>query len=432
MESPTALPTELVPIDQLFCSPTNPRHNDAAVPHVVASLRRFGWQQPIVARRSGEVVAGNTRLKAAQQLHMTEVPVWWFEGSDLEAVAFGIADNRTHEYADWDEPVLARLLQQLREEDALEGVGYDDAEIDRLLAELDDQVSDVGDESPIEPPETATTRRGDLWILGEHRLLCGDSTDEDDVTRLMAGERAVLLATDPPYLVDYQGGNHPQSTVNKPDVKDKHWDDYVDPESSVDFFATFLRVALRHCIDRVPVYQWHATRRQALVEQAWQQNGLLVHQTIVWAKARGVLTHSHFLWSHEPAFYGWPEGSMPDKDRRPDPGDRTVWEIDQQGQNDGIHPTQKPLEIFERPIRYHTRRGEVVLEPFSGSGSQIIAAERHGRRCFAMELSPAFVDAALLRWEKATGQQATLDGDSRSFAEITAERRGTESNAEES
>ncbi|MFO1053927.1 MAG: DNA modification methylase [Planctomycetota bacterium] len=421
----TELHVEIVPLDRLFPSPSNPRKNDAAVQHVAASIRRFGFQQPLVAKPSGEVIAGNTRWKAAKSLGIATVPVVWFVGSDIDAVAYSLADNRTHEYSQWSDADLASLLEQLRKEDALEGVGFTDEEIDRLIAELDDDVADIGDDEGVEPPETATTRRGDLWILGQHRLLCGDSTSEDDVARLMNGERAVLLATDPPYLVDYTGGNHPQSTVNKPDVKDKHWDDYVDPESSVAFFASFLRIALAHCIERVPVYQWHATRRQMLVEQAWQQNGLLFHQTINWVKARGVLTHSHYLWSHEPCFYGWPEGSMPETDRRPDPSDRTVWEIDQQGQNDGIHPTQKPLEIFERPIRYHTRRGEVVLEPFSGSGSQLIAAERHGRRCFAMELSPAFVDAAVMRWEKATGQQATLDGDGRSFADIATERTGS-------
>jgi DNA modification methylase len=426
------LRVETVALATLFPSPSNPRHNDDAVEHVAASIRRFGFQQPLVAKRSGEVIAGNTRWKAAKALGLAEVPVVWFDGSELDATAFAIADNRTHEFAEWDEPALARLLQQLREEDALDGVGYDDAEIDRLIAELDTAVDDVGDDEAVEPPETPTTRRGDLWILGGHRLLCGDSTSADDVARLMAGEKASLLATDPPYLVDYQGGNHPQSSVNRPDVKDKHWDDYVDPQTSVEFFASFLRIALQHCVERVPVYQWHATRRQALVEEAWKANGLLVHQTIIWAKARGVLTYSHYLWSHEPAFYGWREGSQPEKDRWPDPSQRTVWEIDQADEEKGLHPTMKPLEIFERPIVSHTRRGEVVLEPFSGSGTQIIAAERHGRRCFAMELSPAFVDAAVLRWQRTTGQQATLDGDGRSFAEIAAERLEPADDAEES
>ncbi len=420
--STAELRVETVALERLFPSPSNPRHNDDAVEHVAASIRRFGFQQPIVAKASGEIVAGHTRYRAAKQLGLAQVPVAWFEGSDLDATAYQIADNRTHEFASWDDEALARLLEQLRKEDALQGVGFNDADIDRLIAELDTATADLDDAGPGEPPEKPVSRKGDLWLLGEHRLLCGDSTSADDMARLMAGKQAVLLATDPPYLVDYQGGNHPQSSVNKPDVRNKHWDDYIDPETSVAFFADFLRVALAHCIERVPVYQWHATRRQVLVEEAWKQNGLLVHQTLIWAKARGVLTHSHYLWSHEPAFYGWREGSMPEKDRRPDPSERTVWEIDQAGDEKGLHPTMKPLPVFEKPIQFHTRRGEVVLEPFSGSGTQLIAAERHGRCCYAMELSAAFIDVAVLRWQRATGKLAKLDGDGRTFDAIAQER----------
>ncbi|MBI5853033.1 MAG: DNA modification methylase [Planctomycetes bacterium] len=282
--STAELRVETVALERLFPSPSNPRRNDEAVEHVAASIRRFGFQQPIVAKPSGEIVAGHTRYRAAKQIGLAEVPVAWFGGTDLDATAYQIADNRTHEFASWDDEALAKLLVQLREEDALEGVGFDDDDIDRLIAELDTETKDLDDEGAGEPPERPTSRRGDLWLLGSHRLLCGDSTNADDVARLMNGEKATLLATDPPYLVDYQGGNHPQSSVNRPDVKDKHWDDYVDPQTSVEFFATFLRLALQHCVERVPVYQWHATRRQVLVEEAWKANGLLVHQTLVWAK----------------------------------------------------------------------------------------------------------------------------------------------------
>ena len=248
----------------------------------------------------------------------------------------------------------------------------------------------------------------------------------------MAGETAVLLATDPPYLVDYDGTNHPadhhreagRKDPPKPgsEVGNKHWDAYVDPEASVTFFSSWLRVALSHCIERVPVYQWHASRRAALVEQAWEQNGLFVHQQIIWAKPGGILTRYHYLWQHEPCFYGWKVGMMPTKPRRPETTSTTIWEIDQKGQLDGIHPTQKPLEIFERPIGYHSLPGEVVLEPFSGSGTQIIASERLGRRCFALECSPAFVDVAVRRFEKATKKEAILDGTNQTFAEVAAQR----------
>jgi len=221
----------------------------------------------------------------------------------------------------------------------------------------------------------------------------------------MAGERASLLATDPPYLVDYQGGNHPQSWANGGrKTKDKHWDDYRDPDAASGFFTDFLRVWLAHSVEGVPVYQWHATRRQTLVEDAWRKNGLLVHQTVIWVKARPVLTRSDYMWQHEPCFYGWPEGYRPSQ--KPPANASTVWEINQQGEQDGIHPTQKPVEVFARPIQYHTTPGAICAEPFSGSGSQIIAAEQQGRRCFAMELEPRFVQVAIERWEAFTGLQA--------------------------
>ncbi|MBK9387380.1 MAG: DNA modification methylase [Planctomycetes bacterium] len=428
----TSCQIEWVERQRLNPNPANPRLNDEAVPHVAASIKRFGWQVPIVAKRSGEVIAGHTRLRAAEQLGHDRVPVIWFEGSDLDATAFGIAENRSSTFAAWDEPALAKLLQELRAEDALEGVGFSDSEIDTLLRELElDEPRTVDDPGEQEPPAEPVTRLGDLWILGDHRLHCGDSTNAEHMERLMGNDVAQLLATDPPYLVSYRGDNHPSEHHRKAgrvagdgkELGNKHWDDYIDPESSVKFFSALLRVALNHCAERVPVYQWHATRRQALVEEAWKQNGLLLHQTIIWAKSRGVLTRSMYLWAHEPCFFGWRQGFMPEKDRRPPPSERTVWEIAQPDEGGrAIHPTAKALEIFERPIRYHTRPGEIVLEPFNGSGSQMIAAERLGRRCRSMELSPAFVDAALLRWEKATGRQAVLDGDGRTFAEIAKER----------
>ncbi len=349
-----------------------------------------------------------------------------------------MALNRTSDLSVFDPKTLTRLLADLQADQALAGVGFDTAEVDRLIAELraEEAPGEVDDPGPQEPPAEPVTRPGDLWLLGDHRLLCGDSTKPENLSRLMAGERAHLLATDPPYLVDYDGTNHPaehhvkagrKASAGKT-VGNKHWDAYHDPQASVDFFVGYLRAALAHCIERVPVFQWHATRRQALVEQAWQQCGLLVHQTIIWAKPRAVLTRSHFLWAHEPCFYGWPEGFMPEKERRPATTATTVWQIDQADEPKGLHPTIKPLQVFELPIGWHTRPGEVVLEPFSGSGTQIVAAQRLARRCFALEQAPAYVDAALRRWEKATAKHAVLDGGKKggqTFAEV-ARARGVE------
>ena len=228
---------ETVEIDRLFCSPTNPRLNDQAAPHVASSLRRFGWQQPIVAKRSGEVIAGNTRLKAALELGMDEVPVWWFDGTDLDATAFSIADNRSSEHSEWNDPELVKLLEHLKAEDALDGVGYDEDDIDALVAELRAQEEvdrDLDDEGAEEPPVDAVAKLGDLWVLGDHRLLCGDSTSLKDVHRVMDGAKAALVATDPPYCVDYTG--------ERPNDSGKDWSDSYDEVSIKDPDAFFRDV----------------------------------------------------------------------------------------------------------------------------------------------------------------------------------------------
>lgn len=425
LDTARTLTVQRVPLASLRLDPTNARtHDERNLEAIKGSLARFGQQKPIVVDRKGVIRAGNGTYSAAKALGWPEIDVVVTELDDLEALAFGIADNRTAELAGWDEATLATLLEGLRAEDALAGVGFSDGEIDDLLASLhaDLGLGENADPGPEEPPENPVTRLGDLWILGGHRLLCGDSTKPDALARLMVGETAALLATDPPYLVDYTAGNHPPSSYNRPETANKDWDAYKDPQTGVAFFVAFLKACLAHTRPDAAVYQWHATRRQGLVEEAWKQNGLLVHQTIIWAKARAVLTRSMYMWRHEPCFFGWREGKMPPKERRPPHNETTVWEIDQAGEDRPDHPTPKPLEIFRRPLQYHTRPGEIALEPFSGSGSQIVAAEQLKRRCFAMELSPAFVDVAVRRWEKATGKAAVLEEGGSTFAAVARER----------
>ncbi len=178
---------------------------------------------------------------------------------------------------------------------------------------------------------------------------------------------------------------------------------------------------LTHVVEDAAIYQWHASRRQSLVERAWEMNGILVHQTLVWVKPRPVLTRSMYMWRSEPCYFGWRQGNMPSKDRRPPHNATNVWEINQDGERHP-HPTVKPLQVFEWPLQYHTKPGEIALEAFSGSGTQIIAAEKLRRRCYAMELSPAFVDVAVRRWETATGREATLEGSGQTFAAVATER----------
>ncbi len=298
--------------------------------------------------------------------------------------------------------------------------GFDPREIEALLVGPNDAEDDA---PPL--PDNPVSKPADLWLLGDHRLQCGDSTKAEDVARLMNGQKARLFACDPPYLINYKGGNHPQSWANSPDTKDKHWDDYQDPAKAVEFYVDYLRIGLAHCIDRVPVYQWHGDLRRVIVAEAWECAGLLLHQIIVWVKARPVLTRSHFMWQHEVCAYGWRSGKMPSK---PPANSHSVWTIDQIGESDGIHPTQKPVELARRPILYQTQPGDICYEPFSGSGTTIAAAELTGRRCYAMEISPAFVDVAVLRWQVLTNQTARLDTDGRTFDQAAERMAVAESN----
>lgn len=408
-EGPGSLRGLLVPLERLTLDPQNARkHSKSNIRSLVEIIGRFGQRTPFVAQRTrnGSLIVrkGNGGVMALREMGWSHAAVVVVEEDDVNATAYALADNRSSELSEWDDDVLANLLQGLQEEGAFDGLGWKPEDLDQLLASLKEESEDQGvqDAGVQELPSDPVTKPGDMWILGEHRLLCADSTKEANLARLMDGGKASLLATDPPYLVDYD------SAENRGGKKgaEQEWDHFAGDQAALQFFSDWLRAALQHCVARVPVYQWHATRRQALVEQAWGANKLLLHQTIIWAKSRGVLTRSHFQWKHEPCFYGWVEGMQPVRARRPPPAETTIWEIGQSDEGGGHHPTAKPLAIFERPIQWHTLPGEIVLEPFCGSGTQLIAAERFKRRCFALEMSPAYVDAAVMRWQKSTGKDA--------------------------
>jgi DNA modification methylase len=408
MTAVTSLTVVEVPIDQLRPDPANPRRiSDAELEALTRSLREWGFVQPVLVRREDNtVIGGHQRLTAARRLGLKTVPAIFLDLTVEQARTLNLALNKIS--GEWDPDLLGRLLHDLKLADVdLSLSGFAEDEIAKLLKSLElrdkrerQEKFDL-EEALEQARKEPVTRKGDLWLLGDHRLLCGDATEPADVARLMDGKQARLLATDPPYLVDYDGGNRAATKANR-GYMHKSWDDYHDPQTSVEFFSKFLRAALPHLAPRTPIYQWHATIRQHLVMKAWAECGLHLHQTIVWVKPRAVLTRSHYMWNHEPCFYGWVEGQMPK--RKPPAGTKTVWEIG--SENDNIHPTQKPLEVFLRPLEYHTEVGEVCYEPFSGSGTQLVAAEKLARRCFAMELEPHYVDVAVWRWEAFTGEKA--------------------------
>jgi DNA modification methylase len=256
-------------------------------------------------------------------------------------------------------------------------------------------------------------------MLGQPRLLCGDSTRAEDVSRLMGEDCAALLATDPPYCVGYTGATRPKEGS-------KDWSSTYrefEIEDLGEFLSAALTATLPHARKNAAIYVWHAHLQYPVIDAVFREFDILRHQPIIWVKPSSTFTYAYNRWGHEPCLFGWRKGFKPP--HYLENGLSSVWEVDWEGKQRIVgneHPTQKPLRLFEIPMEQHTRRGEIVLEPFSGSGSQLIAAEKLGRRCRAMEICPAFVDVAVRRWELATGKQALLDGSGETFAGLAEER----------
>ena len=416
----------LIAVSDLANDPSNVRrHGEKNHEATRASLRKFGQRTPIVVQKQGMVVrAGNDRLAIFREEGWSHIVALVVNENDVEATAYAIADNRTAELAEWDDDALARQLDALQKQGIdLDGLGFDLDDLDELdLGELEPD-ADLDDNGPEEPPVTPVSRPGDLWILGDHRLLCGDSTNPDDVARVLAGDRPPLLSTDPPYCVNYTGADRPAGVDGKPSGKD--WS-HVYREVDIKDLGAFLDGVLAACLPFVaedaPIYMWHAHVQQPTIAAAFERHDLLLHQVVVWVKPCAVFGHSYFRWRHEPCAFGWRKGHKPTHGTAQLD---TVWEADWEGKARVVgneHPTQKPLRLFEIPMELHTKRGDPVFEPFSGSGSQMMAAEKLGRRCRAIDLSPAFIDAAIRRWQRATGRQAVLDGDGRTYEAVMAER----------
>jgi len=361
-------------------------HDKKQVANVANSIKRFGWQQPIVIDDNGVVVIGHCRLMAAKKLKMKEVPVTIASGlTDEEIRELRLADNKTNE-SDWDFGLLAEDTQDLE----FEGFDFDWGLPGEEL-EPDEIVEDDYDE---ELPEEPISKQGDIWQLGRHRLMCGDSTQPDDIDKLMAGEKADLLLTDPPYNVAYEGGTG--MTIQNDDMEDAE-------------FRQFLREAFK-CADHAmkpgaAFYIWHADSEGYNFRGACHDIGWQVRQCLIWNKNSLVLGRQDYQWKHEPCLYGWKDGASHNwnNDRK----QTTVLDFDRPKKND-IHPTMKPIALFEYQIHNSCPDGGIVLDSFAGSGTTIMACEQDGRIAYCMELDPKYVDAIINRWEKFTGEKAVL------------------------
>jgi len=397
----------LWPVEKLVPYANNPRtHSEAQVAQIAKSIEEYGFTNPILVDTKAGILAGHGRLRAAQKLGLAKVPVLVLDHlTETQKRAYLLADNRLAENAGWDEELLAAELEALKlEEYDLALTGFSEKELDELLGATPIVAPEPQIDRADELQQKWGTERGQLWLIGEQRLLCGDSTAEADVSRLMDGKRAVLFATDPPYLVDYDGTNHPHkwtATHGRQHPGDKDWSDkYSDvdsPELGEKLYDAFIALAVRCAItEDAAWYCWHASRKQALLESVWEKHGAFVHQQIIWLKDRPILTRSWYMWQHEPCFFGWRKGKKPKRIAEDYPP--SVWQFPTQAPGEVTdHPTQKPVELLAIPMRQHTEKGDICYEPFSGSGTQLVAAQSLGRVCYAMELSPPFVAVALER-----------------------------------
>lgn len=384
--------TERVPIDSVKLDPANVRrHGEKNLSAIKSSLSRFGQQKPIVVDADGIVRAGNGTWTAAKALGWKEITVVRTELKGSEATAYAIADNRTGELAEWDEDALAQTLAalQIEDEELALDTGFDAKEIDALLAP--DEVTE--DEVP-EPPADPITKPGDMWLLGDHRLLCGDSTKAEYVARLMGTSKADMVLTDPPYGVAYVGKTKDALTVEN---------DALD-ESSLSRLVT-AAFDNAQSISRNGAY-WYATvpagPLHILFADDWKRRGIL-RQIMVWAKDSMVLGHSEYHYQHEPILFGWIPGERHlNKDRTR----TTLWTYDRPKAS-REHPTMKPIELWSQAVNDGSRTGETIFDPFLGSGTTLIVAEQLGRKCYGMEISPAYCDVIVKRWETLTGKKAT-------------------------
>jgi DNA modification methylase len=436
--------------------PNNPRLNDAAVDAVARSIEEFGFRQPIVVDEEGVIVVGNTRYKAAVKLGLDKVPVHVATGlTAAQLKAYRIADNQTASIADWNDDLLTQELMELQSMDHdIDVLGFSTEELTQLLADGEGQAFLTDSDDVPEPPDEATTQPGDLWILGNHRLLCGDSAKPEDVDRLLDGAQIHLCNTDPPYNVKVEPRSnnaiaaglssfpeehkktrstprsvnawsgrtkrtHHQSfdvarqgekkpTSKKMRAKDRPLaNDFVSDQAFDELLRAWFGNITRVLLPGRAFYIWGGYANCGNYPPVLKATGLYFSQAVIWVKEHPVLPRKDFMGNHEWCFYGWREGAA---HQFYGPNNATdVWSVKKVNPQSMVHLTEKPVELASRAIQYSSKPGENVLDLFGGSGSTLIAAEQSGRKAFLMELDPLYCDVIVTRWEQFTGKKAKLE-----------------------
>jgi len=419
-------------IDKVIPYPRNSRKiPERAVDKVAASIREFGFRVPIVVDKDGVIICGHTRLLAARKLRLQQVPVHVADNlTPAQVKAYRLMDNRSHEETDWDLELLGPEFEELRSLDFdLELTGFEEREIEDLLAD-----PDVDDRANLVPgvPEDPATMPGDVWVMGNHRVICGDCTQADAVARLLGAAKPLLMVTDPPYGISLDSEWRDRAGLNGCGPAEAsymkhrtagHTNTSISSDTRADWSEAFeLMTSLQIA------YVWHASVFTREVLNGLLRIGFLYPQQIIWNKGRTVLTRTHYWYQHEPCWYVRKKNA-PWFGKAGD--NSTVWDspspkfiMGGSKEEKVDHPTQKPIELMRRPILNHTKRGAAVYDPFLGSGTTLIAAELTGRACYGLEVDPKYCDVIIQRWQDFSGRSATLESDGRTFEQIKAARLG--------
>lgn len=389
-------------------------HSDEQVAQIAASIREFGFINPVIVDGQSGIVAGHGRVMAARKLGLAEVPTLEVGHlTEAQRKAYVLADNKLALNAGWDNDLLKVELAELNTDGFdLSLIGFSTDELAKLLADKTEGLTDP-DDTP-EAPANPVSELGDVWLLGKHRLACGDCTDALVVEKALNGVRPHLMVTDPPYGIEYDaswrddalGGKAGGRATGK--VKN---DDRMEWTEAWSLFPGEV------------AYIWHGHLQVGTMEKQLADCGFVIRSHIIWSKSQFAISRGHYHPQHESCWYAVKKGATGHWS-----GDRkqsTIWQIDKPKKSETGHSTQKPVECMKRPIENNSSPGQAVYEPFSGSGTTIIAAEMTGRSCHAIELNPAYVDVAIKRWQDFTGQEATLASDGRTFAEVKAARHAT-------
>lgn len=400
------------PIEKLVPYAKNSRtHSEDQIAQLAASIKEWGFTSAILVDEDGGIIAGHGRVMAARKLGLASLPVMVAAGwTDAQKRAYVIADNKLALNAGWDNELLALELGELGDAGFdLELTGFTDEEIKALMpVEIEEGLTDP-DDAP-EAPANPVTVQGDVWVMGKHRLLCGDSTSIDDLAKLTQGSLVDMWLTDPPYNVAYEGGTKEKLTIKNDSMGD-------------DQFRQFLRDAYT-AADTVMkpgavFYIWYADVETYNFTGAVKDAGWKMSQILIWKKSSLIMGRKDYHFKHEPCIYGWKEGAahLWAADRK----QTTILEFDKPARN-GEHPTMKPVALFEYQLLNNTKGGDIVLDSFGGSGTTLIAAEKNGRVARLMELDPKYCDVIVTRWQAFTGKHAHLESDGRSFTEVMGER----------